>query len=466
VALAVFVLLPAQQPAAASQPAGAQLAWIALDAKGEHSVVMIGDEDGAGARRVDDDTFARHMSPTWSPDGRQLAYVATESHTDTDDACERRGQCGDSTVFVLDLDAAGPPRSLGGGTEPTWSPDGREVLFDTLPGRDLVAFDVGSGARRVLDSGPRFHLCPKWSPDGTMVVTTSLAPDGSGGGSGPGAGFSSGELRVIGRDGRRISTITTGIDLRCAAWSPDSTELAYEDGAQPYRLSITDIHGGNKRDLPGSDCLSDDRPVWSSAGLAFARKVPTESNCTCELLDPSCKTGVWLVRPGQDPVLLAPVSGRWVSAPTLAWSPDLETIAFEAQSDGCSECRFPTEIRLVDLDGSVRGLAEPGPHDFAPAFGPPPGPRIMDEATTTVPAAPGPTTSSAGSGMSSTTTSTASGLGGTGTAPTTDEVASRDEPGERDDTDGSGRGAAPIVATVAAIGAAAAVARALRRRAS
>jgi Tol biopolymer transport system component len=51
----------------------------------------------------------------WSPDGRSLAYAVS------------RG--GESTVYVVSLDQPASPRRLTTGSFPSWSPDGRTIVF-------------------------------------------------------------------------------------------------------------------------------------------------------------------------------------------------------------------------------------------------------------------------------------------------------------------------------------------------
>jgi Tol biopolymer transport system component len=63
------------------------------------------------------DTPANEHSPMFSPDGRWLAYVSDAS--------------GREEVYVRDREGSGPPWQVseGGGSEPLWSPDGRELFY-------------------------------------------------------------------------------------------------------------------------------------------------------------------------------------------------------------------------------------------------------------------------------------------------------------------------------------------------
>lgn len=104
------------------------------------------------------------MSPAWSPDRRQLAYVGYE-----------RGR---SAVYVHTLET-GQARKLvserGINGSPAWSPDGRQIAltlsFENNP--DIYIVDVASGSRRRLTEHYGIDTEAAWSPDGRELVFTS-----------------------------------------------------------------------------------------------------------------------------------------------------------------------------------------------------------------------------------------------------------------------------------------------------
>ncbi len=103
---------------------------------------------------------------SWSPDGKQLAFVVIEK--------------GDNTIALLDVDSAKIVRRIavpgvGGVSNPVWSPDGSKIAFSGSNGgiTDLYVLDVASGkVRRITDD--RFaDLQPAWSPDGKTIAVVS-----------------------------------------------------------------------------------------------------------------------------------------------------------------------------------------------------------------------------------------------------------------------------------------------------
>ena len=100
---------------------------------------------------------------SWSGDGAKLAYVAAGLVSNS------RGD-----IYVRDLTAPAPAKLLKTGTAgrdafPTWSPDGRRIAFATrsADGRWSVSTMAIDGSnRRFLTRGGS----PAWSPDGRLIA--------------------------------------------------------------------------------------------------------------------------------------------------------------------------------------------------------------------------------------------------------------------------------------------------------
>ncbi|MFZ5697845.1 MAG: Tol-Pal system beta propeller repeat protein TolB, partial [Pseudomonadota bacterium] len=121
------------------------------------------DADGARAVTVLE-SAEPIMSPTWSPDGRQFAYVSFES--------------GRPVIFIQDR-ASGQRRKIAAFTgingAPMWSPDGRRLAL-TLSrdgNAEIYLYDLAGGGMTRLTHHPAIDTEPSWAPDGKSLVFTS-----------------------------------------------------------------------------------------------------------------------------------------------------------------------------------------------------------------------------------------------------------------------------------------------------
>ena len=111
--------------------------------------------------------------PAFSPDGRYLAFKSS-----------RDASLG---VFLMDRRGQSVRRLVNGGSNPSWTPDGREIVYGTEPGGDpdvrqapseLWAVNVESGVRRRIAEADAVQ--PRVSPDGTLVAFWALGVDAAG----------------------------------------------------------------------------------------------------------------------------------------------------------------------------------------------------------------------------------------------------------------------------------------------
>jgi TolB protein len=132
--------------------------------KREVKHVYIVDYDGFNPRRITVNRYL-NLNPSWSPDGRTLAYTAY-------------GPSGADVVLSRiyeGLPLQRPAKGIGNNYLPVFSPDGTRIAFMSYrdgQGEIYVMNVDGSNLRR-LTNHPADDVTPTWSPSGTQIAFTS-----------------------------------------------------------------------------------------------------------------------------------------------------------------------------------------------------------------------------------------------------------------------------------------------------
>ncbi len=247
---------------------------------------------------------------------------------------------------------------------------------------DIYLLDLRTGISQNLTHSRTDEFSPAWSPDGRQIVFNS-DHDGDG----------RSELYIMGADGSHLHQVSKGNgDYRNAHWSPDGRELVFTinfgqihimntDGSQERWLSDGFTPSlspdGNRvlyyaytqsevdEDVFAFDLISkqiidltanpaiDWGAIWSPDGqqIAFASSRDGRSAIYIMKAD------------GSDPHALTDQSANAVNP---AWSPDGQQIAFTSDKPGSPQ------IYIINVDGSGQHAVTASPGDSQePAWRPP-----------------------------------------------------------------------------------------------
>jgi tricorn protease len=141
----------------AISPTGARAIF---EARGD--IITVPAEKG-DARNLTSSTGVAERDPSWSPDGKWIAYFSDESG---EYALHIRDQKGLGEVKKINL--GNPPSFF---YNPTWSPDSKKIAyFDKR--LNIWYVDVEKGSSVKIDTPTRGFSAPKWSPDSRWIVYT------------------------------------------------------------------------------------------------------------------------------------------------------------------------------------------------------------------------------------------------------------------------------------------------------
>jgi len=158
--------------------------------------------------------------PSWSPDGRLIAYSLSREPPPDSNAVII------SAVFVLNPDS-GTPRQIGPYetkqriTSICWTPDGRHLTYRNHDSLRTLALDVNEVQSIPMEPGPNFHLEGRgYSPNGSWFVFFRNKEDRS--------GTDLCILPATGGVSRRLTDLPG--DSHWPAWVPDGRSLYFVSG--------------------------------------------------------------------------------------------------------------------------------------------------------------------------------------------------------------------------------------------
>jgi len=179
----------------------------------------------ANMRKISPDQTGRFIHPDWSPDGKKIAYAY---RMDADHS---------TYIWVMDADGTNPTRlTTMNGCLPNWSPNGNEIAFVSFSkGREGDVFVMNKDGSNIhqltdllTDSGT-----PDWSPDGEWLVVNST--DGK-------VRFDPAYIPTLIKvraDGSEVIRIGDGWG---GVWSPDGEVIAFVNYSDIWFVDADGMH--------------------------------------------------------------------------------------------------------------------------------------------------------------------------------------------------------------------------------
>ena len=229
-----------------------RLVFIRGDSPRDRGHVMVINRDGTGLGQLTTDEGS-FWDAVWSPDGRRIAVTKREFDADR--------------VYVMNADGSGLRRLVEiESTSPSWSPDGRFLLFAGNPrggeADRIYRLNVRTGhISQLVAALETLNHSPVWSPDGQRIAFIRIRMGSFGGQS-----YTLGtDLFIMIADGTKLRHIPAADQPSSPIWSPDSQQVLIVDqreAAMRSELFTVDANNGSSGPL-GDQPVRGFEPDWA-----------------------------------------------------------------------------------------------------------------------------------------------------------------------------------------------------------
>ena len=222
-------------------PNGKELAYVSFES--QKAVVWVQDV-ATGQRRMLANFRGSNSAPAWSPDGRDLALTLSRDAV--------------AQLYLMSREGGAPRRltsSTAIDTEPVFTPDGRQIYFvsDRGGGPQVYRMPVGGGnAERVTFSGS-YNISPSISPDGRVLAFITRQ----------GSAF---KVMVQELAGGNASAITDTSDDESPSFAPNGRLLVYASRAQGRDVLMTTTLDGRIKSRLLTSGADMREPAWGPFG--------------------------------------------------------------------------------------------------------------------------------------------------------------------------------------------------------
>jgi TolB protein len=210
-------------------PNGSQLAYVSFESR---KPVVYTHDITSGKRRLIANFKGSNSAPAWSPDGRTMAVTLSRD--------------GGSQLFTIDSNG-GEPRRLAQSssidTEPVYAPDGKNIYFVSDRGGAPQIYKMpalGGNAERITFSG-NYNISPAISPDGRWLAYISRVSGAF-------------KLHVMDLVSGTVNAITDSAADESPSFAPNSRMIVYATQLQGREaLMTTTLDGKIKARLVGQN---------------------------------------------------------------------------------------------------------------------------------------------------------------------------------------------------------------------
>jgi TolB protein len=253
--------------------------------------------------------------PFFSPDGKQVVFESLVA--------------GKYQLFVMNADGSKVRQITHDNTNhdtPSWSPDGRRFAFASDRNGHSVIYMMnvdGSGEERLTDEA-KDNIHPTWSADSGNVLYCSdddMHPPKK----------NASDIYSVDVQTKKVTTVISGGTNTYPSYSPDGRKIAFRRmiGDMNSEVFVANSDGSDQKNL-SNHMAFDGWPAWSPDGRRIAFSSNRRANYQIHIMDAD----------GSNVRLLANTEGR---ATEPRWSPDGKMIYFT----NCKKVDFGSDCQIM-----------------------------------------------------------------------------------------------------------------------
>jgi Tol biopolymer transport system component len=230
--------------------------------------IYVMNADGSHRTRLTNNP-AFDSDPSWSPDGKRIAFVSFRDGSDGE-------------IYVMRADGSEQTRLTNNPASdfyPSWSPDGQYIVFSSdRDGKYEIYMMKADGSEQTrLTNNPAYDSSPSWSPDGQYIAFSSDR-DGNY------------EIYVMNADGSEQTRLTSlnnlgGWGVPHPVWSPDGQYIAFKCGCDGNNDIYVMKADGSEQNRLTNDTAWDEVWSWSADSQYIVFTSDRDSNVILSRLD-------------------------------------------------------------------------------------------------------------------------------------------------------------------------------------